>query len=67
MDEVFDHVVVSPSTLREARTHVGDDRALMELVLIPGCYRTIGTVLLTFDIPLEDHVEAWAPDGRSPS
>jgi 4-carboxymuconolactone decarboxylase len=67
VDEVFDHVVVAPSTLREARTHVGDDRALMELVLIPGCYRTIGTVLLTFEIPLEDHVAAWPPDGRSPT
>ena len=67
VDEVFDHVVVSPSTLHDARTHVGDDRALLELVLIPGCYRTIGTVLLTFEIPLEDHVEAWPPDGRSPS
>ena len=67
VDEVFDHVVVSPSTLAEARALLGDDRALLELVMIPGCYRTIGTVLLTFDIPLEDHVTAWPPDGRSPS
>lgn len=67
VDEIFDHVVVAPSTLAEVRELLGDDRALMELVMIPGCYRTIGTVLLTFDIPLEDHVTAWPPDGRSPS
>ena len=67
VDEIFDHVVVSPSTLAEARALLGDDRALLELVMIPGCYRTIGTVLLTFDIPLEDHVAPWPPDGRSPS
>ena len=67
VDEVFDHVVVSPSTLNEARRLLGDDRALLELVLIPGCYRTIGTVLLSFDVPLEDHVTAWPPDGRSPA
>ncbi|TML13513.1 MAG: carboxymuconolactone decarboxylase family protein [Actinobacteria bacterium] len=67
VDEVFDHVRVSPSTLSEARRVLGDDRALMELVLIPGCYRTIGTVLLSFEVPLEDHVIAWPPDGRSPA
>jgi alkylhydroperoxidase family enzyme len=67
VDEVFDGVVVTPETLRQARTILGDDRALMELVMIPGCYRTIGTVLLTFDIPLEDHVTPWAPDGKSPT
>jgi alkylhydroperoxidase family enzyme len=67
VDEIFDHVVVSPSTLAEARELLGDDRALLELVMIPGCYRTIGTVLLTFDIPLEDHVAPWPPDGHSPT
>ena len=67
VDEVFDHVVVSPPTLSEARDLLGDDRALLELVMIPGCYRTIGTVLLSFDIPLEDHVTPWPPDGHSPT
>ena len=67
VDEVFDNVVVSPSTLREARELLGDDRALMELVLIPGCYRTIGTVLMSFDIPLEDTVAPWPPDGLAPN
>ena len=66
VDEIFDDVVVSPTTLVEARDLLGNDKALLELVMIPGCYRTIGTVLLTFDIPLEDHVTPWPPDGRSP-
>jgi alkylhydroperoxidase family enzyme len=66
VDEVFDGVVVSADTLRSARDALGDDRALMELVMIPGCYRTIGTVLLTFGVPLEEHVTPWAPDGRAP-
>lgn len=66
VDEVFDGVVVTPATLHEARSMLADDRALMELVMIPGCYRTIGTVLLTFGVPLEDHVTPWAPDGRAP-
>jgi len=66
VDEIFDDVVVSPTTLVQARDLLGNDKALLELVMIPGCYRTIGTVLLTFDIPLEDHVTPWPPDGRSP-
>jgi len=66
VDEVLDHVVVSPATLAEARILIGDDRALMELLAIPGCYRAIGTLLLTLEVPLEDHVKPWAPDGAEP-
>lgn len=63
VDEVLDGIAVSEATLQEARAVCGDDRALMELVMIPGCYRAIGTALLTFGVPLESHVAPWAPDG----
>jgi alkylhydroperoxidase family enzyme len=66
VDEALDHVWVAPETLAEAQRLLGDDRALLELVMIPGCYRTIGTVLLSFDIPLEDGVVPWPPQGRTP-
>jgi len=66
VDEVLDGVSVTPETLREAQELLGDDRALLELVMIPGCYRAIGTVLLSFEIPLEDGVAAWPPHGRPP-
>jgi hypothetical protein len=52
--------------LAEVRDLLGDDRALLELVMIPACYRAIGTLLLTFGVPLEDGVEPWPPDGRAP-
>lgn len=67
VDEAFDNVRVSDATLAAARAHVGDDRALLELVMIPGCYRTIGSVLLSFGVPLEDGVPVWPPDGVSPA
>lgn len=67
VDEGLDNVAVSRATLEAARAHVGDDRALLELVAIPGLYRAIATLLLTFDVPLEDHVAPWAPDGRRPA
>jgi len=63
VDEVLDGVVVSAATLASARSLLGDDRAVLELLMIPGLYRTIGTVLLSVGVPLEEHVEPWAPDG----
>ncbi len=35
-------------------------------MVIPGCYRAIGSILATFSVPLEAHVEPWAPDGHAP-
>jgi alkylhydroperoxidase family enzyme len=66
-DEVLDRAEVSGATLDEARATVGDGDELIELVAIPGFYRAIGSLLLTFAIPLEDHVAPWAPDGVGPA
>jgi alkylhydroperoxidase family enzyme len=66
VDEVLDHVAVTPATLAAARAHLADDGALLELVTIPGCYRTIATLLLTFGVPLEEHLVPWPPDGAAP-
>jgi alkylhydroperoxidase family enzyme len=63
VDEVLAGVAVSASTLLTARSLLRNDQAVLELLMIPGCYRTIGTVLLSVGVPLEEHVEAWAPDG----
>jgi alkylhydroperoxidase family enzyme len=66
-DEVLDHNVVSPATLAAARALLGDGDELLELTAIPGCYRAIGSILATYSIPLEAHVEPWAPDGHAPT
>jgi alkylhydroperoxidase family enzyme len=66
VDEVLDSVSVSSTTLARARALLGDDRATLELLTIPGLYRTIGTVLMAGEISLEDHVQAWPPDGLRP-
>jgi alkylhydroperoxidase family enzyme len=65
-DEVLDHNRVSVATLESARFLLGDGDALLELIAIPGFYRSIGSLLATFSIPLEAHVEPWAPDGLGP-
>lgn len=63
VDEVLDQISVTPATLGNARRLIADDRAVLELLTIPGLYRTIGTVLLTAQIPLESRVTPWPPDG----
>jgi alkylhydroperoxidase family enzyme len=67
VDEVLDSHVVSPSTLAAARGALRDDPALLELLVIPGLYRTIATVLQTLDIPLEEGRQPWPPDGAKPA
>ena len=67
VDEVLDGVSVTATTLRDVRDHLADDAALLELVMIPACYRAIGTLLLTFNGPLEDGIGSWPPDGRAPA
>jgi alkylhydroperoxidase family enzyme len=67
VDDIFERDAASAEAIEAARVVVGDDRALLELVTIPGLYRAIGAVLATFAVPLEDHVAPWAPDGRGPS
>jgi alkylhydroperoxidase family enzyme len=67
VDEALDEHIVAPSTLAAARAALQDDSALMELLVLPGLYRTIATVLQTLDVPLEEGREEWPPDGVKPA
>jgi alkylhydroperoxidase family enzyme len=66
VDDVLDATRVSDATFDAARALAGDGDELLELIAIPGFYRAIGTMLLTFAVPLEDGVEPWGPDGQAP-
>jgi alkylhydroperoxidase family enzyme len=66
VDEILDHHIVSPPTWAAARLAFNDDPALLELLVIPGLYRTIATILQTLEVPLEEGREAWPPDGATP-
>jgi alkylhydroperoxidase family enzyme len=67
VDEALDHHFVAPATLAAARLALRDDNALLELLVLPGLYRTIATVLQTLDIPLEEGRQPWPPDGVTPA
>lgn len=57
---------VEEETVAELRRHLGDD-ATIELVAAIGTWSMISTLLRSLDVPLEDGVEAWPPDGTRPT
>ena len=65
-DETLTDGRVSDETWAACVAHVGDEAALLELVAALGLWRMIAGVLRTLDVPLEDGVTPWPPDGRSP-
>ena len=44
----------------------GDHHALLELVAAIGLWRMVSGLLRSLEVPLEDHLNPWPPDGRAP-
>ena len=66
-DETVEHGAISEATWEACRTHVSDDRrVLLELVSAIGVWRMVSGILRSLEVPLEDGVSSWPPDGRSP-
>jgi len=64
-DETIDDGRISASTWRACAAHL-DDQQLVELVLAIGNWRFISSVLESLEVPLEDGVDPWPPDGVAP-
>ena len=62
-DETLATGAVSNSTIERCREVLGSDDAVVELVLAIGAWRTISQVARSLDIPLEEGVASWPPDG----
>jgi alkylhydroperoxidase family enzyme len=66
-DEVVRDGAVGPATWEECERHVSRDPAvLVELVMAIAGWRLVATVLASLEVPLEDGVESWPPDGVPP-
>lgn len=66
-DETLADGAVSPATWRSCTEHVSADPAvLVDLVAAIGLWRLVSGILRTIEIPLEDGVASWPPDGRAP-
>jgi alkylhydroperoxidase family enzyme len=63
-DETLESGAISPETWAECERHVGGRAELVELVAAIGCWRMVSSLVRSLEIPLEDGVEGWPPDGR---
>lgn len=67
-DEVVRDGAVSAQTWAACVRELGADSAmLIELVTVIGAWRMIASILHSLEVPLEDDVCGWPPDGQPPS
>ena len=65
-DLVRDGAVSAESWAACERELGGDRTVLIELVTAIGAWRMVASILRSLNVPLEDGVDSWPPDGRSP-
>ena len=67
-DETVEQGAVSHDTWQACLVHVSDDpQVLLELVTAIGLWRMVSGVLRSLEVPLEEGVVSWPPDGRPPA
>ncbi len=67
-DETVEDGAISAATWQACVTHVSDDpRVLLELVSAIGLWRMVSGLLRSLDVPLEEGVSSWPPDGAAPT
>lgn len=66
-DDVVRDGVVSEQSWAACRQAFGTDHALLvELVTAIGAWRMVSSILQSLQVPLEDDVLSWPPDGQHP-
>ena len=65
-DVVRDGAVSAESWAACERELQGDTTVLIELVTAIGAWRMVASILHSLQVPLEEGVSSWPPDGRSP-
>ncbi len=62
-DETLADGAISPETWAECAKHLPSDAEQLELVAAIGTWRMISSILRSLEVPLEDGVAPWPPDG----
>jgi alkylhydroperoxidase family enzyme len=65
-DETLGSGTISAATFETCREHVGGDDVLVEMVAAIGNWRLFSQLLRSLEVPLEEGVEPWPPDGLVP-
>jgi alkylhydroperoxidase family enzyme len=66
-DVVRDGAISKQNWVACERELACDTTVLLELVAAIGAWRMVASLLQSLDVPLEDGVSSWPPDGRSPT
>ena len=67
-DETLADGAISPATWEACVAHVSEDpQVLLELTAAIGTWRMVSGILRSLEVPLEDGVASWPPDGRGPA
>ena len=65
-DETLDDGAITPSTWAELERVVPDDLARTEIVLAIANWTMFSQLLRSLEVPLEDGVASWPPEGVAP-
>ena len=66
-DETLETGTISDETWAACATAIPDDAHRVELVIAIGNWRLFSALLRSLDVPLEDGVAPWPPDGLAPT
>lgn len=66
-DETLGTGAISPQTWRACAEHVTAPAAVVELVVAIGHWRMYASLLRSLEVPVEDDLGSWPPDGKAPA
>lgn len=66
-DETLEHGAISSETWAECVKHLPSHEQQLELVGAIGTWRMISQILRSLEIPLEEGIAPWPPDGIGPA
>ncbi|MEM7016854.1 MAG: carboxymuconolactone decarboxylase family protein [Pseudomonadota bacterium] len=65
-DDCLEHGFIQDGTWEEVCKHVETEAERVELVIAIGNWSLFSQLLQSLNVPLEDGVDAWPPDGKAP-
>lgn len=65
-DVLRDGAVSAPNWAACEREFRGETTVLIEMVTVIGAWRMVASILQSLEVPLEEGVSSWPPDGRAP-
>lgn len=67
VDDVVATGVVGPRAWAAIEAAYPEVEQRIELAMVIACWRMVATVLETLEVPLDEGVDLWPPDGRAPA